>query len=223
MAEGKKLKVQYGCGLSCPVGWENFDSTPSLFVSRLPFAKHIASILKKIAPSRRSYLLLNNISEIKAKYGDVVKGLPLADCSVDLLYASHVLEHLPVQRFRAALLESFRVMKKGALFRLVVPNLQYYVEAYIASDSKQRSIEFCLNTDLGLSDFPNLFSRVRFDSHHVMFDRLTLKNELQRAGFAEIRDAVYGDSDDIDFNEVEDEKRWSFPETIGFQCKKPFD
>ena len=39
------LNVQYGCGLSDPEGWKNFDSSPTLRLQKLPL---IGRFIKKV-------------------------------------------------------------------------------------------------------------------------------------------------------------------------------
>lgn len=216
------LKVQYGCGLSNPVGWVNYDSTPSLFVRKIPLARIAARSVAAVIRNRSHSvsLILDNIINTKASYGDVVRGLPLATGSVNLLYASHVLEHLPLREFRMALVESLRVLRPAGVFRLVVPNLEHLVLKYLKSDDPQKSINFCLESGLGSEAFQNPLSRLRGDSHWIMFDSATLKNELLAAGFAQVNQAFFGSSGYQEFSDVESLSRWSYPENIGFECIK---
>ena len=41
-------KVQFGCGLCTPEGWFNLDSTPTLWVARLPLARSLAGVALKL-------------------------------------------------------------------------------------------------------------------------------------------------------------------------------
>jgi hypothetical protein len=52
-----------------------------------------------------------------------------------------------------------------------------------------------------------------------MWDYKSIELELQKAGFAEIRKASFGDSPDPMFREVEDKSRWD--NCLGVECKKP--
>jgi len=213
------LKVQFGCGLSNPEGWLNFDSTPSLFVRSIPLSVQVAKFAKIFAGHRpRIALILDNVIFNNARYGDVVKCLPFLDNSVDLLYASHVLEHLPLKQFRIALKECRRILKQGGVFRGVVPNLRYFVDTYLNSDLKTKSIDFCLDSGLGAESFVNPLSRMRGDSHHIMFDIETMLNELSNAGFSNVRQAFFRDSSKYSFCEIEVEGRWNYPVNIGFEC-----
>ena len=217
------VKVQYGCGLSNPSGWKNFDSTPTLFIRKIPLSVFIAKFFYKLLKNSKPNfsLTLNNIIFNKAIYGDITKKLPIQSETVDYLYASHVLEHLPFKEFRKALKESYRVLKKGGVFRVVVPNFYFFIQEYLDSTSKTKSIDFCLNTLLGAEYFENIFNRMRGGSkHNIMFDYETLENELKNFKFSLIRKAKYNDSEFEVYKEIEDKDRWIYPENIGFECIK---
>lgn len=214
------FKVQFGCGLSNPEGWLNYDSTPSLIVRKIFFSSLAAKGIFYIIGDRwpRLSCILNNVAFNKAIYGDIVKGLPLNANSVDFLYASHVLEHLPLNEFRIALKECRRIIKPGGVFRAVVPNLRYYIDQYLHSHSNTKSIDFSLASGMGTESFANPLSRMRGDSHHIMYDLETIVNEFEAAGFLHVRQAFFGDSHFIEFSEVEQEERWNFPINIGLEC-----
>ena len=128
--------------------------------------------------------------------------------------------HLPVKEFRFALKECKRILSDEGILRVVVPNLRFYVDEYLESSSPTKSIDFSLDTGMGSESFVNLLSRMRGDSHHVMYDSETMINELRRAGFSKVRQAYFGDSECIDFSDVEAQDRWTYPCCIGFECSK---
>ena len=83
------MYIQYGCGLSAPENWVNFDSSPTLRLQKIPLIGGIAT---------RKVRFPDNI-----KYGDIVKGLPnIPYNSCDGVYCSHVLEHLSLEDMRIA-------------------------------------------------------------------------------------------------------------------------
>lgn len=222
MNSGKIKKVQYGSGFCNPEGWVNYDSAPAIFIGKIPFAKLLSKIIYNLIKKKNSTIAANlkNIIKNKSIYGDISKGLNEKDESIDYLYASHVLEHLPLKEFRFAMKESHRILKKGGVFRFVVPNLKFFVEQYLNSKSKTKSIDFCLETYLGKETFGNIFSKIRGDSHHIMFDYETLEHEISNIGFSNSRRAMFKDSHFKVFEDVEDKNRWAYPENIGFECIK---
>jgi len=68
-------------------------------------------------------------SEIQA--WNVENGLPFDDGSVDGCYASHLLEHLPMEEARRLLRECLRVLRSGGVVRLAVPDLEAIVREYL--------------------------------------------------------------------------------------------
>lgn len=117
--------------------------------------------------------------------------------------------------FKSAIREVYRILKKGGVFRLVVPNLKYYINNYLYSNSQTKSIDFCLETLLGTELYPNFFSRLRYDRHHILYDLETLEYELKLLPFSNVREAFYSDSEFDVFKEVEQEKKWVQEEFVG--------
>jgi len=210
-----QLYVQYGCGLSAPAEWTNFDASPTLRIQKTPL---VGSLLK----SRLNVTFPNNV-----KYGDIVAGLPIAAESCDGLYCSHVLEHLSLQDFRAALKNSYKILKKGGIFRCIVPDLEKLAKEYISSleqSDAQASIKFVgYNTILGTESrpkgFKGLINNFLGNANHLwMWDHLSLAEELKKAGFINIRKCKYNDSSDPMFKQVEDPVR--FEGAVALECSK---
>jgi predicted SAM-dependent methyltransferase len=59
------------------------------------------------------------------------KGIPLETESVDFLYSSHILEHFTKSSALELLKECHRVLRSGAIIRVVVPDLKCIVEEYL--------------------------------------------------------------------------------------------
>jgi predicted SAM-dependent methyltransferase len=70
------------------------------------------------------------------EYGDIVKGLPILDNSCKAVYCSHVLEHLSLEDFIKALRSMYRILEAGGIFRLVLPDLEYFIKEYIGNFSR---------------------------------------------------------------------------------------
>lgn len=210
----KKQYVQYGCGLSAPEEWLNFDVSPTLRIQKIP-------VLGKLLKGK-----LNTIFPDNVKHGDIIKGLPIKDNSCDGLYCSHTLEHLSLNDFRLALRNSYRILKKGGTFRCVVPDLEWAAKTYIeslANGDESASIRFINETMLGIKERPKgiqgLLSTFFGNSYHLwMWDFFSLSKELEDVGFQDIRKCIYNDSPDKLFNLVEDEGR--FKNAVAIECKK---
>ncbi len=202
--------VQWGCGMSAPAGWINFDASPTLRFERIP----ILGRLYTKNPTR----FPENI-----RFGDIVRGLPVAPDSCQGMYCAHVLEHLSLEDARVALRNSRRYLKPGAVFRLVLPDLEQMARNYLSSPSAQAAHAFIRNTDLGRERRPRglralLISILGGSAHQWMWDYKSLEAELTDAGFRDIRRATWGDSEDPKFLEVEHDAR--FEGCVAVQCRK---
>jgi SAM-dependent methyltransferase len=196
------LYVQYGCGLSCPAGWLNFDASPTLRLQRLPAIGQLFGGAVRFPDGVR--------------YGDIVKGLPLADDSVDGIYASHVLEHLTFADCAVALRNTFGLLKPGGLFRLVVPDLECRARQYLSrldDGDAQANSWFMRNAGLGAerrSRGAAALARVTLgnSAHLWMWDERAMAAALRQAGFADVRRCRFNDSVDAAFRAVEDAGRF---------------
>src|SRR5437870_12219189 len=118
MKSSKGYRVQYGCGLNAPLGWKNFDASPTLRFERLPL------LGRQYTKNERRFP--DNI-----EYGDIVKGIPLPKHSCEAIYASHVLEHLSLRDFRVALGNTYDLLADGGVFRAVIPDLEILARRYL--------------------------------------------------------------------------------------------
>ena len=205
--------VQFGCGTCAPASWLNFDAGPAfLLEKRMPFLK--TALVRRGFPDYPANI----------RYGDVIKGLPVPQASAERVYASHVLEHLAREELRITLRNVFSYLRLGGVFRFVLPDLEFYIRGYLASDSDEAAPLFMEGTLLGEESVARgaralpraLFGRSR---HLWMWDYRSMARELTSAGFTEVRRAVFGDSGIAQFADVEDRGRWE--NNLGMQCRKP--
>jgi predicted SAM-dependent methyltransferase len=206
------IYVQYGCGNSCPPNWQNFDSSCSLRLERLP------GVGKYIRVNRQRF-------PHGVMVGNIVAGLPLKSNSANGAYASHVLEHLAYDDFWKALKETYRILKPGGIFRAVVPDLESRAKLYcteVAAGNGIANSDFMNLTNLGIKEKPHgiLANLRRFfggSAHLWMWDYPSLSRALKEVGFDQIRKAQFNDCEDRRFVEVEDKGRflWSPPGELG--------
>jgi predicted SAM-dependent methyltransferase len=67
--------------------------------------------------------------------------MPFEDSYFDVVYTSHFLEHLNLQQARFLLKEVYRVLKKGGIVRIVVPDLENICREYITILEKVLEVE----------------------------------------------------------------------------------
>jgi SAM-dependent methyltransferase len=205
--------VQYGCGLSAPDAWLNFDASPTLRLQRMPA---IGRLLTRGGP----------VFPASIRYGDIVKGLPVAPASCIAIYCSHVLEHLALEDLRKALRNTHTYLRPGGTFRFVLPDLEHLAREYLASSATQPAMAFMEAAMLGQqrrARTPVSIAREWLgNSRHLwMWDFRSLEPELRQAGFTAIRRAQFGDWTDPRFRDVEDRSRWD--NCLGVECQKSSD
>jgi hypothetical protein len=195
--------LQYGCGQSsAPNEWTNFDASVTLRWERLP-------ILGRY--TKNSLRFPANV-----RPGDIVKGLPVPDESYLGIYASHVLEHLTLQDFHKAIDNTYRILRKTGIFRLVVPDLEWYARKYVARLDRgepEANASFLRETYLGRErrerGFIGLARKLFNTSEHLwMWDEVSLTHELKCHGFVQVRRCHFGDCEDQMFSLVEDRVRF---------------
>jgi len=204
------MNVQYGCALDAPQEWLNFDASPTLRLQKIP-------ILGKFIIRRMKWVMFPD----NVRYGDIVKGLPVSGNSCDLVYCSHILEHLSYEDLRTALANTFKILKPKGVFRLIVPDLESYIRQYVQDASDDASIKFLKETQLGQIKKRTFFGQLRYiwGSHHCwMWDFKALRKELAEAGFQNIRRMRGHDSQHAQFNEIEAEQRWK--DSLVVECEK---
>jgi hypothetical protein len=205
--------VQFGCGMCAPNNWLNFDAGPAFWLqSRLPFLTPV--LTKRGFPNYPKNI----------RYGDVIKGLPVRSQSIQGVYCSHVLEHMSLHEFRAALHNVYSYLRPGGVFRLVLPDIEQLAKAYLNDPDPEAAHRFMRDSWLGeenmargLRSMPSaLFGRAR---HFWMWDYKAMAKELADAGFTDVRRAQFGDSQYPRFKEVEDIGRWE--NCLGVECRRP--
>jgi hypothetical protein len=87
------VKVNIGSGTEVAPGWINYDISIYVFLSKYRFLKRLPYYFRFI--SKRESETSFPPSVIRR---DVRKGLPFPDESVDCIYCSHFLEHIPFKK-----------------------------------------------------------------------------------------------------------------------------
>lgn len=196
--------IQYGCGLSCPDGWLNFDASPRLRIERLPIVRQALGGSGKILFPKG------------VRYGDIVRGLPLPDGSAKAVYCSHVLEHIDRTSIVTALRNTYRILRPGGVFRLVVPDLAWRAEEFVSAHGRgdiNAADAFMRTCHLGQKEAATgVMKRARQvfgnSDHRWMYDEAGMTALLDRAGFVAIRRCHFGDAEDQAFSLVENEGRF---------------
>lgn len=144
---------------------------------------------------------------------DIRKGLPFDNNSVDVIYHSHILEHVDRERVEAFLKEIKRVLVPGGVHRIAVPDMEclcrVYLkhvalaeqdsslmidhDSYISGIIEQMVRKEAYGTSqqpLGIRWMENALlgdARKRGETHQWMYDRFNLTHLLNENGFRNIQ------------------------------------
>jgi predicted SAM-dependent methyltransferase len=194
--------LNIGSGLDAPEQWLNIDSSPTLTFSKIPLI------------GRPILSMLNGPQWPKAvKSGDLIRGLSLTENSCELIFASHVLEHLSVSDCQTALKNIFYYLKPEGTFRVIVPDLEALIADYQTSQpSSEAAWDFMDASGIGCKASRSTFRKrlaeaISNSRHQWMWDESSLKGVLAKQGFKNIRRCQYGEWSDSRFSLVEKEGR----------------
>ncbi|GAA4652449.1 hypothetical protein GCM10023116_47330 [Kistimonas scapharcae] len=210
--------LNLGCGVktSDKIGVINIDWSIYL---RLKNKKILSPILPLFFRGER----LNRLKSLPENImvHNLAKGIPFSSDSVDVVYHSHMLEHLDRDVAEKFLMEVKRVLKVGGIHRIVVPDFEEACNAYIKHialceenpdeynnhDSYIASLieQSVRKESFGSSQqsplrrfFENLIlgdSRRRGENHQWMYDKINLKAKLINCGYKEVYEQNYNSSE----------------------------
>lgn len=181
MGEGL-LRINVGCGQTPVPGWLNVDNSLTVLVSRW---KRVCSLLEGLGVLNDEQKAFMRVAREKGiRWANALR-LPAASESADVVYASHMLEHLDRKEAERFLSEAYRVLISGGILRLVVPDLRKLVDEYILTGDADR---FVARTLLARSRPRTITQIIKWfavgDRHHLwLYDGESLKRMVLKAGF----------------------------------------
>jgi ubiquinone/menaquinone biosynthesis C-methylase UbiE len=184
--------VNLGCGPGGQIaGFENLDNSLAVLLGKSRCIKFLLYKLKLISPEKYHA----DWSEVK--WCDVSRRLPYENDSVDRIYSSHLLEHIPRDKGEYLLGECYRVLKANGVFRLVVPDLLWHARNYVRNSTKALELadlpedRSCHDVFLN-SVYGAYLNKRRYGLEHAyMYDLPTLVSTLQYVGFRHIEKFGY--------------------------------
>jgi SAM-dependent methyltransferase len=218
--------LNLGCGTKVSTRLEvtNIDWSMYLRMKRSRLLRAIAPLLVKGERLDRFNFLPDNIM-----VHNLAKELPFDTNSIDVVYHSHLLEHLDKDLAKCLLLEVRRVLKPSGIQRIVVPDMEKacrdyishiavsednydeasYHDSYIAAIIEQsvRKEAFGTSQQKPLRRFiENAFlgdARRRGETHQWMYDRISLNALLIGLGYENLQIQSYNTSLIPDWNHYE--------------------
>jgi predicted SAM-dependent methyltransferase len=191
-----ELKLNIGCGRNASPGWVNIDNSPSVLLAKSPSLRFLLFHIGLI--SREKY---QNVWPKEIIWKDVSKKIQYPDNSIAKIYSSHFLEHLSKAGGERFIFESFRVLRKDGILRLVVPDLLFHARRYIAGVSSTNCNGRLPHDEFLHNIYGAYLEKKRFGANHrYMYDWHTLNKLLKKAGFNRIIPQEYRTSLDSELS-----------------------
>lgn len=127
---------------------------------------------------------------------------PFASGAAAAIASEHVIEHIDPAAMPGFVAEAFRVLRPGGRLRLSTPNLRGIAEAYLAEDpdvlAAHRGHGYTARTHADLlNNYLHEFGHV-----HV-YDVASLRLLLEDAGFTDVREAAFGESEHAELRGID--------------------
>ena len=178
-------QVNVGCGSNPTPGWLNFDNSPSITLSRAPDA--LLRTLARLGLLKPEQV---RVADAARRFGirrASATQLPFQAGTVDVIYSSHMLEHLDRGAAREFLVEAYRVLRPAGWIRIVVPDLERYIREYGSTGDADALIDHLRLSMPKACGSERLVQRVvGFRGHRWMYDSASLARLLESSGFTEV-------------------------------------
>ena len=190
-------------------GWKNVDFNWLARLSTWPVVAKVLYSVGVLSDSRYQRIKKINGNII---VHDIRKRLPFDNASFDVVYHSHVLEHLDKSSGKQFISECCRILCDGGTVRIVVPDLELLIQRYIRELTNVRNGGTRAAYDKSMSDlFDQMVSRIpsarakqnlltraieclfvgstysNGECHQWMYDCWSLGQLLEAEGFSQIK------------------------------------
>ncbi len=182
-----KMRMNIGCGQTPTAGWNNYDNSIAVLLANVPGVVSLARRLRLL--DARQYEFAEFAGHAKIQWADGTRRIPAPPGSVDVLYTSHMLEHLTRADAVRFLRLALTALAPGGLVRIAVPDLRHHVDAYLKDGDAEA---FMRNILLGKEHAVGFVARMKLlllgERHHQwMYDGRSLCAMLTAVGFEDAR------------------------------------
>lgn len=171
------MKINIGCGWECRDGWINADNTSKWQAVNYPITKM-----------------------------DATEQWPYEDDTFEYVLSEHMIEHVPEQKGLFMLSEAFRTLKVGGVIRISCPDREF-AEKLPGQDTHPFVDAYCrkiFNRPAQQGDAARISSRTLNEQGHVWVPTAQqLIEQLEKAGFSNVKRVEYGISEHAAFNGIE--------------------
>lgn len=147
------------------------------------------------------------------KIMDATKPWEYEDNSLDLIYSEHLIEHLSYEGAKTFVKEAYRTLKPGGTIRTAWPDLNFLIELFHNPEKYPEYIKVhCdlfhpeLIEDFGIENIPVSYvisDHFKMWGHQIMYSMNDLIKLFNYAGFTNIRQCNFGESEIPELMNVE--------------------
>lgn len=120
---------------------------------------------------------------------DLRRPLPLPDASVDTIYSSHMLEHIPYEDMLILIRECSRLLKPSGEFLVCVPDARVFIEAYMEERLAFERDTWWQPAAVDTNSWIDQLNYIAYmnEGHKYLFDEQGLLNTLRKGGFSDVQ------------------------------------
>jgi len=141
MEENKKLMINIGCGPDGHDDWINIDYGILAFLHKHKWLERIIFQLKLWPKDEQGNVSYDVKWPANLLVRDCKKDLPFEENSIDYIFSSYFFEHIKKHEAVKLLKSCYRCLKPGAVMRIVVPDIDFVVKQYLASEDNIAKVE----------------------------------------------------------------------------------
>ena len=173
------MKINVGCGWECRDGWLNVDNTQKPQAVNYPITKM-----------------------------DATQTWPYEDETFEYVLSEHMIEHVPEKKGLNMLQEAYRCLKTGGVARITCPD-RTFAEELRGQDGHPFVKNYCrqiFNRSVMVGDANRIAQRTLNEQGHLWVPTAQmLIDQLTKAGFKDVKQVKYGQSEHEVFDGIEKE------------------
>ena len=179
--------INIGCGTHPINGWINYDYNKFIFFARISILRYFLRHSNFIPEGYK--LFMDQVMEKNIRFANAGKHIPEKDNSVNVVYSSHMLEHLDKEETHQFLIESRRILVTGGIIRVVVPDFDKLVNDYSENNNPEKFIDdSCLVGKKPKTIIKKIQYLIQGHGWHFnMYNKNTLVDLFKKNRFKEIK------------------------------------
>jgi len=191
----RPYRINIGCGATPTPEWSNFDNSLTVRLAGLPGLIETLAWTGLASTEAVNFARVARASHIR--YADAARRIPLPDESAEVVYSSHMIEHLdPKREVPKFLSEVRRILLPGGLLRIAIPDLLRQARRYLQTgdaDEFIASLNVAGETPRGTVSLVR-YLLVGFRQHRWMYDASSFIRVVEANGFSEAREVPPGET-----------------------------